>query len=83
MAAEEIPVEAGYVLLLGSLQNLSTDYVVRHGDVEYSIDKQGNKLMYSTDTPLSAEGRSQIEALACRFQREGITFDVIYSSPHR
>lgn len=58
-------------------------YVIRHGDVEYSRDKQGNKLMYSTDTPLSTEGRSQIEALGCRFQREGIALDVIYSSPHK
>jgi broad specificity phosphatase PhoE len=58
-------------------------YVIRHGDVEYPVDKQGNKLMYHPDTPLSATGRDEMKALACRFQREGIVFDIIYSSPQK
>jgi len=60
----------------------TTIYLIRHGEVEYQYDDQGRKLTYGPDADLSETGKKQIETLAKKFEKEGVVFDVIYTSPY-
>ena len=55
-------------------------YLIRHGEVEYKYNDGGNKLIYGPNTPLSTEGKMQIQILS---QNQTIDVDVIYTSPFR
>lgn len=61
---------------------MTTIYIIRHAEVVYPLDKDGNKLMYPTTVPISDEGRSQMTAFAQRLRDQGLTFDRIYTSPY-
>ncbi len=61
---------------------MTTIYIIRHAEVIYPLDAEGNKLMYPTTCPISDEGRSQMTAFANKLHQQGITFDKIYTSPY-
>lgn len=54
-------------------------YIMRHGETDWN--KQG-KLQGSVDIPLNDFGIELAEKTRDGFQREGITFDKIFSSPY-
>ncbi len=54
-------------------------YIMRHGETDWN--KQG-KLQGSVDIPLNAFGIELAEKTRDGFQREGITFDKVFSSPY-
>lgn len=51
---------------------------LRHGE---STGNAENRLQGHADFPLSETGRRQVRALAARWQRQGVQFDSILSSP--
>lgn len=53
-------------------------YIIRHGQTETNRKRA---LQGRSDKPLNETGRRQAEALRGYFEREGITFDEVYSSP--
>ena len=53
--------------------------IIRHGESEMNL-QPGVVGGRSNDTPLSAEGRKQAEALGTRIKREKLHFDEVYSS---
>ena len=53
-------------------------YIIRHGQTETNKKKA---LQGRSDLPLNDEGRRQAKMLRDYFEREGITFDAVYSSP--
>jgi 2,3-bisphosphoglycerate-dependent phosphoglycerate mutase len=61
--------------------NLTTAYLIRHGDVEYLLDQQGNRLLYGPEANLSQTGKDKARTLAQDFVQHKTTLDVIYSSP--
>ncbi|MBR5248937.1 MAG: histidine phosphatase family protein, partial [Lachnospiraceae bacterium] len=54
-------------------------YIMRHGETDWN--KQG-KLQGSVDIPLNDFGIELAEKTRDGFQREGITFDKVFSSPY-
>lgn len=58
-------------------------YFIRHGDVEFPLDKKGRKLIYPPETPLSILGRRQIHQVAEQLKKEGIRLDALFSSPFK
>ncbi len=61
----------------------TTVYLIRHGEVEYQLDEKGRKLIYGQHAHLSSEGEKQIARLAQKLKKEGVRFDVLYTSPYR
>jgi probable phosphoglycerate mutase len=61
--------------------NLTTAYLIRHGDVEYQLDTQGNRILYGPEANLSQIGKDKARTLGQDFIRRQIALDVIYSSP--
>ena len=53
-------------------------YIVRHGQTEKNKAKV---LQGRSDVPLNDAGRQQAAEVRERFEREGISFDKIYTSP--
>ena len=53
-------------------------YLVRHGQTDWN--KEG-KIQGQTDIPMNGEGVRQMNELADRIVREGITFDKLIASP--
>ncbi len=53
-------------------------YIVRHGQTEKN---KAHMLQGRSDVPLNEDGRRQAEALRERFNTEGISFDLVYTSP--
>lgn len=53
-------------------------YIIRHGQTEKN---KANVLQGRSDFPLNETGRKQAEELAKWFAKEGISFDMVYSSP--
>jgi 2,3-bisphosphoglycerate-dependent phosphoglycerate mutase len=51
---------------------------LRHGE---SVGNQENRFQGQADFPLTDKGRSQAQALAKRWQAEGVTFDRCFTSP--
>lgn len=60
---------------------MTTIYLIRHGELTYSYNKQGEKMLYGSDIPLSEHGKSQIETLGERLKKQGKHIDSVYSSP--
>ncbi len=56
-------------------------YLIRHGEVEYPLDPQGQRLLYGPDVHLSEVGRKQIELLGQQLLKDKISIDVLYTSP--
>jgi len=56
-------------------------YIVRHAEVVYPLDKQGRKLMYPPETPLSQEGVDQFTKFAKQLKKNGVVLDGITTSP--
>ncbi len=57
-------------------------YIIRHAEVLYTLDKDGNKLMYPTTCPISNEGITQVKSFAEQLKLQGVAFDKIYTSPY-
>lgn len=57
-------------------------YLIRHGDIEYPRDEEGRPLVYGPDTPLSVNGRIQIQQLSERLQYEEGKIDALFVSPY-
>lgn len=55
-------------------------FLIRHGEVEYPRNKEGEPLIYGPDTPLAEFGRKQIKTLGKKLKKEKI--EVIYTSPY-
>ncbi len=53
-------------------------YIVRHGQTEKN---KAYMLQGRSDVPLNEDGRRQAEALRGQFNTEGISFDLVYTSP--
>ena len=53
-------------------------YIVRHGQTEKN---KANLLQGRSDVPLNAAGRAEAETVRDRFAEEGISFDLVYTSP--
>lgn len=53
-------------------------YFIRHGQTETN---KAHRLQGHSDIPLNDVGREQAETAAAWFRTQGITFDLIYSSP--
>ena len=53
-------------------------YIIRHGQ---TAKNKGNALQGRSDDPMSPAGIRQAEEAAEWFKEQGITFDVLYSSP--
>ncbi len=53
-------------------------YIVRHGQTDKNKARQ---LQGRSNTPLNDEGRKQAQQAAQYFKNEGISFDLVYSSP--
>lgn len=60
----------------------TTVYLIRHGEVDYKINDQGERLIYGPNTRLSEEGITQITHLAEKLEQTGIKFKAIYTSPY-
>jgi len=56
-------------------------YCIRHGEVKYPLDREGRKLVYSPETPLSLLGRLQTKKIADRLKEDGVTIEVLFVSP--
>ncbi len=63
------------------MDNTTTIYLIRHGDLEYPRNEKGQRLLYGPDVRLSDTGRAQIQRLAERLDREGRQLEQIYCSP--
>lgn len=57
-------------------------YAMRHGEVEYSHDEKGEKLVYGPNAPLAPLGEAQLHKLGEKLKTDGVTFDALYSSPY-
>lgn len=57
-------------------------YIIRHAEVIYPLNKQGERLMYPPETHISEEGKRQSENFAQILKRKGIKFDVLETSPY-
>ena len=53
-------------------------YIIRHGQ---TAKNKGNALQGRSDDPMSPAGIRQAEEAAEWFKEQGITFDILYSSP--
>ena len=53
-------------------------YIIRHGQTEKN---RAHVLQGRSDVPLNQEGRNQAARVRDWFQSQGITFDMVYSSP--
>lgn len=61
---------------------METDfYLIRHGEVNYPLDRTGRKLVYGPETLLAKLGEIQLEDLADQFFKEKIPVQIIFSSP--
>lgn len=56
--------------------------LIRHGEVEYPVNDQGQKLVYDGSVPLSTLGVLQLENLGKVFSRESVRIDGIFVSPY-
>ncbi|GEM_PF-935483 len=56
-------------------------FIIRHGEVEYQFDSNGQKLMYRPETHLSDEGRTQLSSFANSLKDSGVKFDRLETSP--
>ena len=61
--------------------NNTTIYLIRHGEVEYPLNDQGEKLLYGPDVNLSEEGRKGVVLLGKQLLKNRTHIDVIYTSP--
>lgn len=61
---------------------MTTIYLIRHGELAYTYNEHGQKMLYGPDITLSEVGRNQMRALADRFAKEGRSVDAIYTSPY-
>lgn len=53
-------------------------YFIRHAESEFN---RANKWAGSTDTPLTETGHAQAKAAAAGIRKQGLSFDIIISSP--
>lgn len=60
---------------------MTTAYLIRHGELEYTYNNRGQRMAYGPDIRLSDNGKSQITLLAIRLQKEGRVIDRVYTSP--
>lgn len=57
-------------------------YIIRHAEVEYPLNEQGERLMYPKETHISREGKDQIVNFAQLLKSKGVRFDRIETSEH-
>lgn len=57
-------------------------YIIRHAEVEYPLDKQGRRLMYSPKTHISRRGKDQLIKFAQDLKHKGIKLDSIETSKY-
>lgn len=62
---------------------MTTLYLIRHGELEYPRNAEGQRLLYGPDIPLSEKGKKQIRDVSKRLAQEGRTLDILYTSPFR
>lgn len=55
--------------------------VVRHGEIEWPLDDEGNRMLYGPSVELSDIGKLQIDELAHKLKSDGIDEANIYTSP--
>lgn len=60
----------------------TTIVLIRHGEVEYRFNENGQKLVYGADTPLSEIGRQQTVELASHMKKACIHLERLYTSPY-
>ncbi len=58
-------------------------YLIRHGEYEQSVDREGRVLTPFPQTGLSEIGREQMGSLASAIRKKGYTLDAIYASPYQ
>lgn len=58
-------------------------YLFRHGEIEYPLDEQGRKLVYPSETPLSALGILQIQKTSEELRKRQIIFEALFISPFK
>lgn len=56
--------------------------LIRHGEVQYPLDDQGQKLVYDGTVPLSSNGVLQLESLGRLLAKEGTVIDALFVSPY-
>lgn len=56
--------------------------LIRHGEVEYPINDQGQRLVYDGTVPLSSLGVAQLENLGGIFARDRVKIDGVFVSPY-
>jgi len=61
--------------------NNTTIYLIRHGEVKYPLDNQGQKLLYGPDVNLSTNGRKGVELLGKQLLKDRDSINVLYTSP--
>ena len=61
---------------------MNTLVLVRHGEVEYPFNSEGQRLVYGPQTPLSYEGTIQMEKLVDPLSRDKGKVTHLYTSPY-
>lgn len=61
----------------------TTAFIIRHGDIVYPTNKQGQRLIYDDRPPLSDKGRADIEKLCVHLIARGVNLEALYAGPYR
>jgi len=60
---------------------ITTIYLIRHGEVEFKYNKDGEKMIYGPNVHLSQSGIKQIKELAEIISKDETNITLLYSSP--
>lgn len=57
-------------------------FIIRHAEVKYPLNEQGERLMYPPETHISEEGKRQTAILIEMLQENGVKLDLIETSQY-